>query len=372
LTNLRLLTVVGARPQFIKAAALSRAILKDHRLTEVLVHTGQHYDDSMADVFFRELDIPQPDHNLGISGGSQANMTARMLMALEPLMADYRPDAVLVYGDTNSTLSGALAAAKLHVPVCHVEAGLRSFNRLMAEEVNRVLTDHLSQLLFCPTTTAIANLAAEGIVKGVHNVGDVMFDVTLLAREATGATTSIIDEIGLKPGPYAVATLHRAENTDNDMCLKRLLDYLRSEASERQIVFPVHPRTRIAVSKAGLNFDGLIACEPMGYLDMVRLLKGADLVYTDSGGVQKEAYFHRVPCVTLRDETEWGETIAAGWNRLWTVSGYAPRCDIDEYGEGNAAEKIIEILVQTEFRERTMNRSGVRAGNRGTMADDFD
>lgn len=341
----RVLTVVGARPQFIKAAAVSRAFRGRPNLEEWIVHTGQHYDPGMSDVFFDELDIPAPAHNLDIHGGGHGEMTARMLAGLERLMLAERPDLVLVYGDTNSTLAGALAAAKLLVPVAHVEAGLRSFNRAMPEEVNRVLADHVSTLLFCPTRAAVDNLGREGIAGGVHKVGDVMFDATRFAGEKAGARSAFMEGLGLVAGSYAVATLHRAENTDHREALSEVLAWLKERARDIPVVLPLHPRTRDAAARFGLDFDGLTLCDPVGYLDMARLLSGALAVYTDSGGLQKEAYFHRKPCVTLRAETEWVETVDCGWNRLWKGPDYGPRRDIDEYGDGRAADAIVDRIA---------------------------
>lgn len=341
----RILTVVGARPQLVKAAAVSRALAAQPGLREILVHTGQHFDAGMSDVFFVELGIPAPAHHLGIHGGGHGEMTGRMLVALEQVMREDGPDCVLVYGDTNSTLAGALAAAKLNLPVAHVEAGLRSFNRRMPEEINRIVADRLSTLLFCPTATSVANLAREGMTAGVHAVGDVMYDVTLHAGAAAKAKSRILERLGFVPKGYALATVHRAENTDDPAALAAVLAYLRAEARERPIVLPLHPRTRDAAKRANIALDGLVVTEPVGFLDMHRLIDGAACVFTDSGGVQKEAYFHRVPCVTLRGETEWVETIEAGWNRLWRGPDYRPRRDIPDYGDGRSAEKIAAILA---------------------------
>lgn len=343
---LRLLTVVGARPQFIKAATMTRAIAAADGIVEVMVHTGQHFDADMSDVFFEELELPPPAYHLDIHGGSHGDMTGRMLQRLEAVMGEARPDVVVVYGDTNSTLAGALAAAKLHLPVVHIEAGLRSFNRRMPEEINRVVADHLSELLFCPTQTAVDNLAREGIVAGVHMTGDVMYDATRFAAAAARRRSTILERLALEPKRYAVATLHRAENTDRPDALAKAIAYLKEAARERILVFPVHPRTRQAAAAAGLALDDLKVVAPLGYLDMHRLLQGAALVFTDSGGLQKEAYFHRVPCVTLRDETEWVETVDCGWNRLWHVDTYCPRREIEEYGDGNAAERILAHIVE--------------------------
>ena len=340
-----IMTVVGARPQFVKLAAVSRALAARGDVREVVVHTGQHFDQNMSDTFFEELSIPRPTHSLAVSGGGHGSMTGRMLLEIEPLIEQERPDAMLVHGDTNSTLAGALAASKLHVPVAHVEAGLRSFNRRMPEEINRVLTDHLSALLLCPTFASVENLKAEGIESGVHHVGDVMHDATLAAAEQAREHSRVLERLDLTDGDYALATVHRAENTDDPTRLREIMDYLRHAAEERIVVLPLHPRTRKALERDGLMPQGIRTIEPVGYLDMQRLLAGATLVLTDSGGVQKEAYFHRVPCVTLREETEWIETIEAGWNRLWRNETYAPRREIEEYGNGHAAERCAELVA---------------------------
>lgn len=339
-----ILTIVGTRPQFIKAAALSRVMKNHARFNERMIHTGQHFDPSMSEAFFTELEIPSSILNLNIHGGSHGEMTGAMLTALENAMTHERPDGVLVYGDTNSTLAGALAAAKLSIPIFHVEAGLRSFNRSMPEEINRVLTDHLSSTLFCPTSTAVQNLKNEGIVKGVHDVGDVMYDIALHAGSRSSTLTEITEKFGLKHGEYALATAHRAENTDSPDALARVIGYLKKQSNAGPVIFPLHPRTKAAIKRDGLDLDPLIICDPVGYLEMVSLIKGARMILTDSGGLQKEAYFHGVPCVTMRKETEWVETIEAGWNRLWTESEYRPRKKINEYGDGHAAEKIMEII----------------------------
>lgn len=340
----KILTVVGARPQFIKAAAVSRAIRDTEGLHEIMIHTGQHFDADMSDVFFKELDIPAPLHRLEIHGGGHGDMTGRMLSAIEPILIAEKPDWVVVYGDTNSTLAGALAAAKLHIPIAHVEAGLRSFNRRMPEEINRVLTDHLSALQLCPTAQAVENLAAEGIRAGVHHVGDVMYDATVFAVKQAAAQSSVISDLSVSAGAYAVATVHRAENTDDPERLRDILAYLQGEARRHRIVLPLHPRTRQAVQRTGLSLDGLNVIGPVGYLDMAKLLHGATAVYTDSGGLQKEAYFHRVPCTTLRDETEWVETVTHGWNRLWRGADFTARREIREYGDGRAAFRIADLL----------------------------
>jgi UDP-GlcNAc3NAcA epimerase len=340
----KIATVVGARPQFVKAAAVSRAF-RSAGIEEALIHTGQHYDANMSDVFFEELEIPPPKHHLGVGGGGHGAMTGAMLAKLEETFLAEKPAAALVYGDTNSTIAGALAAAKLHIPVIHSESGLRSYNRRMPEEINRVVTDHLSALLLCPTRAAIANLAKEGIVKNVHHVGDVMFDATVFAIERAQKTSTILDRLGLKGARFGVCTLHRAENTDDAAQLGKLLDFLEREAAERKIVFPVHPRTRKVLAASGRKIDRLLMTDPLGYFDLHRLLADCEIVFTDSGGLQKEAYFHRKPCVTLRTETEWVETVEAGWNRLWTTPHFAaPRRDIADYGGGDAAGRTVEAV----------------------------
>lgn len=342
-TKPRILTIIGARPQYIKAAMVSRAFRRRGDVEEILVDTGQHYDPEMSEIFYAEFGLAPPRHNLGIHGGSHAEMTGRMLAALEPVFLAERPDAVLVYGDTNSTLSAALLAAKLNRPIAHVEAGMRSFNRAMPEEVNRVLTDHVSSLLFCSTTTAVHNLAREGIREGVHHVGEVMYDavraMTGIAAREPSPTLAALD---LAPGGYLLATVHRQANTETGEALARVVDFLRSR--EFPVVLPLHPRTEGAAARFGVSLEGLRIARPVGYLEMTRLVSGARAVLTDSGGVQKEAYFHGVPCVTMRDETEWVETIEAGWNRLWHTEGYRPRHPIAEYGTGDAADGIAATL----------------------------
>ena len=314
---MKVLTVVGARPQFIKAAPVSDMLRRTGH-TEYLVHTGQHYDYGMSQIFFDELGLPMPDVNLGCGSGSHGRQTGQMLMAIEEEIQVQRPDWVLVYGDTNSTLAGALAAVKLHVPVAHVEAGLRSFNREMPEEHNRVLTDHCADLLLCPTDTAVANLAREGIVKGVHLVGDPMHDAVLQFSEIARQRSTILRDLGLTPRRYLLATVHRPYNTDSETNLRSILAAL-GEISE-PVVFPVHPRTRQRIKDFGIEVrsttDNLMLIDPVGYLDMLMLELNARVILTDSGGIQKEAFWLGVPCVTLRDETEWVETVQAGWNVL--------------------------------------------------------
>lgn len=342
-----LLTIVGARPQFIKAAAVHRAIAARDDVTEVLVHTGQHFDDDMSGAFFRELAIPEPAYTLDINRCPHGEMTGRMMIAIEPVVEREAPDAVLVYGDTNSTLAGALVAAKMHVPVIHVEAGLRSFNRRMPEEINRVLTDHVSALLLCPTRVAVDNLRAEGITAGVHHTGDVMYDAALHARaQASSGGDGVRARLGLADGGYALATVHRAENTDAPASLAAVIDHLRAAARDRPVLLPIHPRTRGKADEHGISLAGLTLCPPVGHIEMAALIAGATTVFTDSGGVQKEAYFHRVPCVTLRDESEWVETISAGWNRLWRGPDFVtPRTEIADYGTGTSAQISVELIV---------------------------
>jgi UDP-GlcNAc3NAcA epimerase len=339
----KILSVVGARPQFIKAAPVSRAIAAAGELDEVMVHTGQHFDHGMSDIFFEELGIPSPAHVLGIHGGGHGAMTGRMMVALEEVVIAEQPHAVLIYGDTNSTLAGALVAAKLYLPIGHVEAGLRSFQP-MPEETNRVLADRVSRWLFCPTSTAAENLRREGIVTGIHQIGDVMYDVAIMMRERAREKSRILLQLGLKRGEFQIATLHRAENTDSADALARAVEYLAKATSEGPLVLPLHPRTRQAAKQYGLDFGSIAVIDPVGYLDMVALLDGCTRVLTDSGGLQKEAYFFRKPCITLRNATEWVETIEAGWNRLWTGPDYATRKEINVYGDGAAAEKIAAIL----------------------------
>ncbi len=309
---MKIVTIVGARPQFIKAAVLSRELRKEQ--TEILVHTGQHYDSNMSDIFFAELGIPAPDYNLGIGSGPHGKQTGEMLAAIEEVLLKAIPDWVIVYGDTNSTLAGALAAVKLHIKVAHVEAGLRSFNRAMPEEINRVMTDHASDLLLCPTKTAEENLAKEGITKGVHLVGDVMYDALMWAA-AQEKGPSILDTLDLEPGKYLLATVHRAENTDDPNRLKGILAAF--EQVQETLVWPVHPRTRQKLQELQWKPAGHVKMiEPLGYLDIAQLEKHARIILTDSGGIQKEACWLGVPCITLRDETEWVETVQSGWNVL--------------------------------------------------------
>lgn len=319
---MKIVTVVGARPQFIKAATVSRVLRKDDRIQEILVHTGQHFDPNMSTVFFRDLEIPEPDYHLGIGGGSHGEMTGQQLVNVEKILLGEKPDWVMVYGDTNSTLSGALAAAKLHIPVAHIEAGLRSFNRRMPEEINRVLTDHVSDFLFVPTDTALGNLANEGIVGDkVRLVGDVMYDAAKHYSGKAEKQSEILKDLALEPGDYVLTTIHRAESTDDVQRLRAIFEALDHVSREIPVVLPLHPRTRQALDQAGILDNArriLRLIDPVGYLDMVMLEKSARLIVTDSGGVQKEAFFHGVPCITLRTETEWVELVELGWNQLVT------------------------------------------------------
>jgi UDP-GlcNAc3NAcA epimerase len=348
----KVLTVVGARPQFIKAAPVSKVLRRTHE--EFLLHTGQHYDDEMSDVFFRQLHIPAPDRNLEVGSGRHGAQTGAMLPGIEDAALELQPDWLLVYGDTNSTLAGALAGAKLHIPVAHVEAGLRSFDRRMPEEVNRVVADHVATLLLSPTKTATANLAREGITEGVVLVGDVMLDAFQQNIEVARKTCGILAELGLEPGGYELLTVHRAENTDQP---EKLAAILRgASASGRRVVFPVHPRTRAAIHASGLEADrNLLLIDPVGYLEMLVLEEGAQAIVTDSGGVQKEAYFAGRPCVTLRDTTEWTETVAAGWNVLVgtdpaaiadAMRDFRPRGERPPlFGAAGAAERVVDALT---------------------------
>jgi UDP-GlcNAc3NAcA epimerase len=353
-----IVTVVGARPQFIKVAPLSLALRESGRAQEILVHTGQHFDASMSDVFFEELEMARPDHHLEISGGGHAAMTGAMMQKLEPLLQDLRPDTVLVYGDTNSTLAGALTAAKLHLPVAHVEAGLRSFNRAMPEEINRIMADHLSDILFAPTDTATENLVREGIDSAsIHQVGDVMFDAALLFGERARARSGLLSLLGVQFRRYALATLHRAENTDDPERLRALVAALETVADRMPVILPLHPRTRKALQRLNLDFAKVRTLDPLGYLDMLLLESQAAVIATDSGGIQKEAFFFKVPCVTLRNETEWRELVDSGWNRICPPYGGqvaemildAVGCmgvDVKPYGDGRAANAIASILLR--------------------------
>ncbi|MDI6763995.1 MAG: UDP-N-acetylglucosamine 2-epimerase (non-hydrolyzing) [Thermodesulfobacteriota bacterium] len=376
---MKIATIVGARPQFIKAAVVSRAIQisnkKKKKIQEILVHTGQHYDYLMDKVFFEELDLPQPHYHLGVGSGSHGKQTGIMLERIEAVLQKEKPGAVLVYGDTNSTLAGALAAAKLNIPVAHVEAGLRSYNRRMPEEINRLLTDHLSTFLFCPTTQAVQNLLKEGIRDGkgkiVKNVGDVMYDSILYYSKIVEKKSTILRDLGLfklktqnsklKTHNYYLATLHRAENTDDPKRLKSILKALNEIGKEAPVILPLHPRTKKVMKIYNLSPDNhrVKLIEPVSYLNMLTLEKYARAILTDSGGVQKEAYWFGVPCITLRDETEWVETVKSGWNVLVgaetkriiqgvheAMREILPRKAPNAFGNGKASGKIVDFLIK--------------------------
>jgi UDP-GlcNAc3NAcA epimerase len=348
----KIVTIVGARPQFIKAAAVSRVLRERHR--EILVHTGQHYDYEMSGIFFDGLEMPAPDVNLGVGSGAHGAQTGAMLKAIEDVLLAERPDWLLIYGDTNSTMAGAIAASKLSVPIAHVEAGLRSFNRRMPEEINRVVADHLSDLLLCPSDTAVKNLAMEGISKNVHQVGDVMLDVLNWARQRVAVRPpEVLGRLGVSQGRYILATVHRSENTDDPERLSGILSAFNG--LNEPVVFPVHPRARKMMERAGCRTAPHIQLiDPVGYVEMVALAGSARLVLTDSGGLQKEAYWLHVPCVTLREETEWVETVEAGWNTLvgsdskkiseaahsFAPAGAPPAL----YGDGFAAARCVDLL----------------------------
>ena len=352
---MKIITIVGARPQFIKAAAVSREIAKRKNVEEIILHTGQHFDENMSGIFFRELRASKPTFNLNIHGGSHGEMTGRMLQSIEECFLRERPDYVLLYGDTNSTLAGALAAAKLGIPVGHVESGVRSFDLTIPEEANRVVADVLSKDKFCPSQTAVGNLRKEGITKGVVNVGDVMYDLTLHFCKRN--SSRILQQLALEPQKFVLATCHRANNTDDASRLREILSGLRLLAKDKTVVLPLHPRTRMNVERFGLSeiLKPLRVIDPVGYLDMIKLEESAELVITDSGGVQKEAYFFRVPCLSIMNETPWVETVASGWNRLVDANSR----EIERvgrttkpgkrasffYGDGNAATKIVELIA---------------------------
>lgn len=400
---MKIVTIIGARPQFIKAAAVSRAIADynakgpEAPIYELIVHTGQHYDANMSQVFFDELRIPRPHYHLEIGSGSHGAMTGAMLEKIEAVLLRERPDFVLVYGDTNSTLAGALAAVKLHIPSVHVEAGLRSFNRRMPEEINRIVADQTANLLLCPTQLGVDNLRREGIgapdqapfdfnQQRVHLVGDVMYDSVLFNAQLAETQSQLLRHLQLAGQPFALATLHRAENTDDPQRLTEIFRALATIAGpELALVLPLHPRTRLRLSDAGLDITapGLRPIDPVGYLDMLSLERHAQVILTDSGGVQKEAYFMGVPCITLRDETEWTETVELGWNCLTGASADkilqafhrtcarvkgAPPFDIcpgapssnSPYGDGRAAEKIVEILAATHREHASTAGGGAR------------
>ena len=357
---MRIASIVGARPNFIKLAPVSREIRKDAE--ELIIHTGQHYDYEMDKIFFQELGIPEPDYHLGIGSGSHGHQTGEMLKGIEDVLMKEKPDMALVFGDTNTTLAGALAATKLHMPVAHIEAGLRSFDRNMPEEINRVLVDHCSDLLFCPTETAVGNLKKEGMIKGVHLTGDVMADILKDCIRIAEKSSRILDDLDLKPKEYYLATVHRAENTDDPGRLKRITDAL---CEMGDVLFPCHPRTE-KLLRDGALWDRLNkevrVIKPVGYLDMLLLEKSARKILTDSGGVQKEAYMLKVPCITMRDETEWVETVEDGWNVLVgadkekivsAARSFDPHSEQREmFGKGDASQRIVEVILDFEGKDQ--------------------
>lgn len=355
---MKVMTVVGTRPEFIQIAPLTQS-LRRRGHTEILVNTGQHYDDNMSLVFFRELDLPQPEISLGVGSGSHAEQTGQMMIALEPLVVREKPDFIVVYGDTNSTIAGALVAAKLHIPIVHVEAGLRSFDRRMPEEINRVLTDHISTILFSPTQAAVDNLKNEGITEGVYNVGDVRVDVvTGIVPRARERQPALFASAGLQAGePFALATIHRASNTDDETRLRQIVETFST--AEIPVLLPVHPRLRKMLDTFGLSFsDNVRTVEPLGFLDLIAALDACQIVITDSGGLQKEAYMLRRPAITVRDTTEWIETVEAGWNRLCEPEPDAfkraiaaaraepPAEHPDFYGTIGVSDRMIDVLEQ--------------------------
>lgn len=369
--HLKILTVLGARPQFVKAAVVSRSIalhndnLQEGQIQEVIVHTGQHYDTNMSDVFFKEMSIPEPDHTLGICNTSHGAMTGRMLEQIEGVIFKEKPDIVLVYGDTNSTLAGALSAAKLNIPIAHIEAGLRSFNMRMPEEINRILTDRISHFLFCPTETAVNNLYNEGIVNNsklfpkppiILNVGDVMYDAVLFYKQISKPTEAVTQLIEDLKKDFYLATMHRPENTDDPQRLSNIVEAFNIISETTPIVFPVHPRTRKEIVKHELNMDKVKTIDPVGYFDMLSLLENCNTVFTDSGGLQKEAYFFHKPCITMRDETEWVELVEHGFNTLVgadkdkiinagkCINTISNECSMALYGTGDAGQKIVKSL----------------------------
>ncbi len=370
---MKIISIVGARPQFIKAAAVSRVLRSKSEVEEVLVHTGQHYDENMSEVFFEELEIPKPDYNLEIGSGTHGAQTGRMLGAIEQVLLKEKPDFVLVYGDTNTTLAGALAAAKLRyegkskisyragIPVAHVEAGLRSFNRHMPEEINRILTDHASDVLFSPTEAGVKNLLCEGIPEDrIHQVGDVMYDAALYYASRANARSQILDQLELQPKGYILATVHRAENTDDPCRLQAIFEGLRLIAKKIPVLFLIHPRTRAVLEQERTLLKPLRHLrlfDPVGYLDMMMLEKNASLIATDSGGVQKEAFFYHIPCITLREETEWVELVELRWNVLVGCdpariadAAFRAKPNISSpslYGDGHAAERIVQCLLES-------------------------
>jgi UDP-GlcNAc3NAcA epimerase len=355
---MKIVTVLGARPQFVKASGVSRAFAAYDHINEIIIHTGQHFDANMSDIFFSELGLKVPDYHLGIHGMSHGAMTGRMMEQIEKLLTQIKPDIVNVYGDTDSTLAGALAAVKMHIPVMHVEAGLRSFNKSMPEEINRILTDHISEMLFTPTQIAVDNLRAEGISEHkIFQVGDVMYDATLFYSAKAHEKSSILADLKLEAKKYYLATIHRPQNTDTPEALELICNVLDEVAERTRVILPAHPRMKMKMNEFNINFKRVECIEPVGFLDMIELESQSKLIITDSGGVQKEAYFHRVPCVTLRPETEWVELVEHRWNLLLPLSVRKDMVaaihnqseitgdDTQLYGSGNASGKIVEVLV---------------------------
>ncbi len=359
----KIVTVIGARPQFIKAATVSRLLRQTSKHKEMIIHTGQHYDANMSQIFFDELEIPEVSYHLGIGSGSHGQQTGEMLAAIEQVLLEEKPDYLLIYGDTNSTLAGALAAAKLHIPIAHIEAGLRSYNRTMPEEINRILADQLSDILFTPTEQAVHNLKKEGYAQArIVEVGDVMYDAALFYAEKAAKSSHILHHLNHPPGEYILATIHRAENTNDSNRLTTIFTSLQRISKTLPVVMPLHPRTRKLIehySPSLLAKSAMHIIEPVGFLDMVMLEKNAALIVTDSGGVQKEAFFYHIPCVTLRSETEWVETIQLGWNTLVNPQdankihdqviqtlGTRGLGNHFPYGQGNAANLIVQHLNQ--------------------------
>ncbi|MDQ0162500.1 non-hydrolyzing UDP-N-acetylglucosamine 2-epimerase [Aeribacillus alveayuensis] len=354
---MKILTVVGARPQFIKASMISLQIKKNSNMKEIMVHTGQHYDDNMSNIFFHQLKLPKPDYNLAVGSDTHSKQTAKMLSKLEDILLLEKPDIVFVYGDTNSTLAGSLAAAKLHYPIAHVESGLRSYNKKMPEEINRVITDHLSTWLFCPSQTAVENLRLEGITKGVYLTGDIMVDAIIHFRSFAKKYSNILTKLNLSPKEYYLVTIHRAENTDDPKRLAAIIEALRQ--LDRKVVFPLHPRTKNRIKQWDLtdllSHPNILTTEPINYFDMLIIENEAKVILTDSGGIQKEAYLLQVPCITIRDETEWVETVQSGWNQLTSANTQnilntlfnmkIPKEYPHLFGDGHTKEKIIDILT---------------------------
>ena len=364
---MKILTIIGARPQFIKAASLSRYLKVAPDIKEIILHTGQHYNDNMSDDFFSELDIPIPDYNLQVGSDTPARQTGKMMMGIEDIVLKEWPDFILVYGDTNSTIAGAIVGTKLHIPVAHIEAGLRSYDREMPEEINRIVSDAISTILFCPTQIAVNNLKREGIIKGVYNVGDIMFETYLYYKDKAQKTSTILNKLNLKLKEFILCTIHRASNTDNTENLKNIFIGLTN--SEEKIILPLHPRTKKKINQneslkkyIGQN---IMIINPIGYFDMIHLEANAKKIVTDSGGVQKEAYFNKIPCITLRENTEWIETIEEGANKLVGVNPKKIKEAINNfhpkeqnyskslYGDGRTSEKIIKILNQCHHEKRS-------------------